>query len=76
MTALSRSQEALLNVVRESDGQWDTRNIDHVFHQRGGHLTLTVLAALRELEALGLVAPVAIPNGTGPAWRVVEVEGQ
>lgn len=70
MTALTAKRRLLLEVVKESRGEWDTRNIDYVFHSRAGSVEGSLLAELRELEAAGLVAEVPIEGGTGPGWRL------
>lgn len=72
MMPLSRNQKILLTVVRDSEGRWDTRNIDHYFHRRQGTLSRSVLAELRELESLGIVIAEGIANGTGPAWQLTD----
>ncbi len=72
MMPLSRNQKILLTVVRESEGRWDTRDIDHCFHRRQGTRSRSVLAELRELESLGIVIAKEVPNGTGPAWQLTD----
>ncbi len=76
MTRLDDMQSLLLEVVRESDGRWDTRNIDHVFHARSGAVEGSLLATLRDLERRSLIAEVHIEGGTGPGWRITDVGEQ
>lgn len=74
--ALSDTRRILLEVVQESGGRWDTRNIDHYFHRKGGSLDGSLLAELRALEMLGFVVAKSIPNGTGPAWLLTAAGAQ
>ena len=75
MTTLQDPYRLLLEVVRDSRGGADTRNIDYEFYRRAGEskrsseLERSLLAALRDLETRGLVEEVPIPGGTGPGWR-------
>ena len=76
MTTLDDPHRLLLEVVRDSRGEADTRNIDYEFYRRAGEsrrsseLDGSLLATLRELETRGLVDEVPIPGGTGPGWRL------
>jgi hypothetical protein len=70
MTPLTAMRRLLLEVVKESGGQWDTRAIDYVFHSRAGSLEGSPLVELQLLGAAGLVVEVPVVRGTGPGWRL------
>lgn len=60
-----------LEVIRESQGAWDTRAIDMMLGFRGVNLEHGILADLRELESQGLIEEVAgASGGTGPRWQL------
>jgi hypothetical protein len=70
MTQLTAMRRLLLDVVKESGGEWDTRNIDYVFNSRAGSLEGSLLVELRRLGTAGLVVEVPVEGGTGPGWRL------
>ena len=78
MTTLDDPHRLLLEVVRDSRAEADTRNIDHEFYWRAwrsgrsSRLDRSLLDVLRDMEALGLTAEVPIPGGTGPGWQLTE----
>lgn len=61
-----------LEVVRDSAGRWDTRNIDYVIRVRGYDEDRPILGDLRDMERAGLIEAVPVAQGTGPCWRLTE----
>jgi len=70
---LSPSERTLLEVVRKSDGGWDTRGIDFGYYSREPSELMqpSILHVLRDMESRGLVTAIDT-GGTGPAWRLTE----
>jgi hypothetical protein len=69
-------ERVVLEVVRASDGSWDTRQLDFHYYARSQVLLdPNILWLLRDLERRGLVAPVPIDGGCGPGWRLTR-DGQ
>lgn len=68
---LSNIERAVLAVVQESEGRWDTRGLDFEYYRRSQELiSPSILHVLRSLEGRGLVDEVPISGGTGPGWRL------
>lgn len=69
--ALTDIERTVLIVVRESEGNWDTRSLDFEYYRRSQQpLMPSILHTLRDLERRGFVSEVACQGGTGPAWQV------
>lgn len=68
---LTDIERAVLVVVHESDGRWDTRGLDFEYYRRSQQpVKPSILHLLRQLKSRGLVSEVAIEGGTGPGWRL------
>lgn len=62
-----------LEVIRDGDGCWDTRQIDLELGRRGAHIESGIIAYLRTLADRNLIQENASePRGTGPRWRLTE----
>lgn len=62
---------AVLQVVRDSAGKWDTRRIDLTLGLRGVPVDHGILGDMYELSERGLIEEVIDGRrGTGPKWRI------
>lgn len=60
----------ILQVVRLSDGRWDTRHLDFEYYSRSRVLLEpNILRVLRDFERRGLVESVPVEGGPAPAGR-------
>lgn len=63
----------LLEVIRDSAGQWDTRRIDLELGNRGAHIGSEILSDLRRIAQEGLMwEDDSEPRGTGPRWHLTD----
>jgi hypothetical protein len=60
-----------LEVIRDGQGQWDTRTIDLELGRRGAHIESGIMEDLRALERRSLIEESSQGSGgTGPRWRL------
>ncbi|MGB3410980.1 MAG: hypothetical protein WBA45_07260 [Microthrixaceae bacterium] len=67
---ISDDVRRLLQVVAESGGTWDVRNIDYAYFSRSDITEdLDLIGTLRDLEGAGLIEDCRA-DGSGVGWRI------